>query len=178
VIISLIVAMDEQRGIGFQGKLPWRLPDDLRRFKAITIGHHLVMGRVTFESIGRPLPGRTTIVMTRDPGYHPEGCLVAPSLADALDTALQRGEEEVFVIGGGEVFSEALPIADRIYLTQVNAVVEADTFFPEFDPGDWVEVESEEHAADEDHPMAFTFKVLERRAQGRGDSGKTNRNEW
>jgi dihydrofolate reductase len=163
VIVSLLVAMDEQRGIGFRGNLPWRLPADLRRFKTLTMGHHLVMGRKTYESIGRPLPGRTMIVLSRNPGYQPVGCLPAGSLDEGLEIARHRGEDEVFVIGGGDVFTQALPIADRIYLTLVHGRVEADTYFPEFDPEDWAEVESVGHPADEDHVFPFTFKVLERR---------------
>jgi dihydrofolate reductase len=161
--LSLIVAMDERRGIGYRGHLPWRLPADLRRFKSLTMGHHLVMGRKTYESIGRPLPGRTMIVLTRSQDYSPSGCLVAHSLPEALEIACQNGDEEVFVIGGGEVFDQALPHADRIYLTRVHATREADVFFPEFDPADWHLISSEDIPADEVNKFPFTFQLLEKR---------------
>ena len=162
MIISLLVAMDEQRGIGVDGRLPWHLSDDLKRFKALTMGHHLIMGRKTWESIGRPLPGRITIVVTRNPHYVAEGCLVAHSLEEALALAQAGGEEEAFIIGGGEVFVQALPLADRIYLTRVHTVSEVDVTFPEFDPEDWTAVESAEHPADGKNDFPTTFQVLER----------------
>lgn len=161
--ISLIVAMDERRGIGYRGQLPWHLPADLRRFKSLTMGHSLVMGRKTYESIGRSLPGRTMIVLTRDRDYNAPGCLLAHSLEEALEIARQSGDDEVFVIGGGEVFEQALPLADRIYLTRVHAVFEADTYFPEYNPGGWVVLETADQHADEDHQQSFTTIVLERK---------------
>jgi dihydrofolate reductase len=163
VIISLIVAMDEGRGIGIDGHLAWHLSADLKRFKSITMGHHLIMGRKTYDSIGRPLPGRTMIVVSRNPEFQAEGCLMAHSLEEALDLARQGGESEVFIIGGGEIFAQALGLAERMYLTQVHATTEADVFFPEFDGDDWIEIKSEEHEADarNDHPT--TFKILESR---------------
>jgi len=160
--ISLIVAMDERRGIGHRGRLPWRLPADLRRFKSLTMGHHLVMGRKTYASIGRPLPGRTMIVLTRKRDYDPPGCLVVHTLEAALELARQSGDDEVFVIGGGEVFEQALPLADRIYLTRVHAALEADVFFPEYDPEDWHLIRSEHVPADETNTFASTFQLLER----------------
>jgi len=130
VIISLLVAMDEKRGIGKAGKLPWRLSSDLRRFKALTMGHHIIVGRKTFESIGKPLPGRRTVVVTRNPSLSPEGCLIAGSVKEAIAVAQANGETEAFVIGGGDIYAQALDVADRIYLTQVHAEVDADSFFP------------------------------------------------
>jgi dihydrofolate reductase len=163
VIVSLIVAVDERRGIGIDGHLAWHLSTDLKRFKSITMGHHLIMGRKTYDSIGRPLPGRTMIVVTRNPEFRAEGCLVANSLDEALDIARQGGENEVFIIGGGEIFAQALGVADRLYLTQVHSTTKADVFFPEFDAEEWIELQSEEHGADvkNDHPT--TFKVLQLR---------------
>jgi dihydrofolate reductase len=158
--------MDERRGIGKDGGLPWHLPADLKRFKATTMGHHLIVGRKTYESIGRPLPGRTTIVLTRDPDFHPAGCLIAGSLEEALELARQRREDEVFVIGGAQVYAAALPLADRIYLTQVHAAFEADVFFPEFDPDEWAVTESLEHPVDEENPLAFAFTVLQKKTVG------------
>jgi len=162
LIISLLVAMDEKRGIGKAGKLPWHLSSDLRRFRELTMGHHLIVGRKTFESIGKPLPGRQTIVVTRDVNFKHEGCFVARSVEDAISLARERGETEVFVIGGAEIYAQALEAADRIYLTQVHAVVDADTFFPEFDRSAWIETQRVDHPADEKNQYAFTFRLLDR----------------
>ena len=162
MIISIIVAMDETRGIGVEGRLPWYLPADLKRFKSLTMGHHLIMGRKTFASIGRPLPGRTTIIVTRDQSFQPEGCLVAHSLETALEFARLDLENEVFVIGGAEIFVQAIELADRIYLTQVHSSLPADVYFPEFAAEDWQETESEYYPADENNRYPFTFKILAR----------------
>jgi dihydrofolate reductase len=160
MIVSIIVAMDDNRGIGYQNRLPWRLPDDLKRFKRLTMGHHIIMGRKTFESIGKPLPGRTNIVVTYNPNYRPEGCLVAHSFEKALALARDRWEEEVFVIGGAELFDEALEIADRVYLTRVHAQVEADVIFPDFDESEWHVIISSFHPADEVNQFDSTFLHL------------------
>ena len=162
MIISIIVAMDETRGIGVEGRLPWHLPADLKRFKSLTMGHHLIMGRKTFASIGRPLPGRTTIIVTRDQSFQPEGCLVAHSLETALEFARLDLENDVFVIGGAEIFVQAIELADRIYLTQVHSSLPADVYFPEFAAADWLETDSEYHPADEKNRYPFTFKILAR----------------
>lgn len=162
MIISLIVALDEQRGIGVDGHLPWHLSADLQRFKSLTMGHHLIMGRKTYESIGRPLPGRTTIIVSRNPSYQPEGCMVARSLETAIEFARFDQEDEVFVIGGGDLFDQAIDMADRIYLTQVHASLEADVYFPEYSPKEWQERESAYFEADEKNEYPSTFKILER----------------
>lgn len=161
--ISLIVAMDEKNGIGLQGRLPWRLATDLRRFKKLTMGHHLVMGRKTFDSIGRPLPGRVNILVTRQRNYHPAGCLIAHSLLEALSLAEQAGEAEVFIIGGGEIFAQALPLAGRIYLTRLQADLGADVFFPALNEAEWVSGETEYFPPGEGDQFAHTFCILERR---------------
>ena len=163
MIISLILAMDEQRGIGKDGKLPWRLSSDLKRFRELTMGHHLIVGRKTFESIGKPLPGRQTIVVTRNHTFKPDGCLVTNSVQSALALAQERGEPEVFVIGGAEIYAQVLDVADRIYLTQVHAEVDADTFFPELKHDRWTETQSTFQAADERNQYSFSFKQLERK---------------
>jgi dihydrofolate reductase len=163
VIISLIVAMDEKRGIGKDGKLPWRLSSDLKRFRELTMGHHMIVGRKTFESIGKPLPGRQTIVVTRNPSFKADGCLVAGSVQAALALAQERGEPEVFVIGGAEIYTQTLDAADRVYLTQVRAEVDADTFFPELKREGWTERQSAFQAADERNQYSFSFKLLERK---------------
>jgi dihydrofolate reductase len=128
--IALIAAMAEHRVIGRSGLIPWKIPGEQKRFKRITLGHAVIMGRRTYESIGRPLPGRTNIVVSRRPGFRPEGCFSAPGLAAAL-ALCPAGEEEVFIIGGGQLYREAMPIADRIYLTVVPLTVDGDAFFPE-----------------------------------------------
>jgi dihydrofolate reductase len=163
MIISLIVALDRRRGIGKDNQLPWRLPADLRRFRELTMGHHLIVGRKTYESIGKPLPGRTMIVVTRQPNFQIEGCLVVDSVKAALALVESRGESEVFVIGGAEIYAQTLAQADRLYLTLVEAEVAADTFFPVFAEDDWQEVERCTHAADEKHPYAFTFVTLDKK---------------
>ena len=162
MIISLIVAMDEKRGIGKDGKLPWRLSSDLKRFRELTMGHHMIVGRKTFESIGKPLPGRQTIVVTHNAGFKADGCLVAGSVQAALALAQERGEPEVFVIGGAEIYAQVIDVADRVYLTQVHAEVDADTFFPELKPDTWTEIQSTFQAADERNQYSFSFKQLER----------------
>ncbi len=163
MIISLIVAMDEKRGIGKAGKLPWRLSSDLRRFRELTMGHHMIVGRKTFESIGKPLPGRQMIVVTHNAGFNADGCLVAGSVQAALTLAQERGEPEVFVIGGAEIYTQTLDAADRVYLTQVHAEVGADTFFPELKHDKWTETQSTFQAADERNQYSFSFKLLERK---------------
>lgn len=156
MIISLIASMSENRVIGRDNAIPWDIPADRRRFREITMGHPLIMGRRTFESIGRPLPGRTTIVLTRRSDYHPSGCLVAPGLTDAL--ALCAGADEIFVCGGEELYREALPLAQRLYLTIVNGDWQGDTYFPEFG-----REFKETCREDVTYPVPLIFLVLERR---------------
>jgi len=163
VIISLIVAMDEKRGIGKAGKLPWRLSSDLKRFRELTMGHHMIVGRKTFESIGKPLPGRQMIVVTHNASFKADGCLVAGSVQAALALAQERGETEVFVIGGAEIYSQTLDVADRVYLTHVYADVGADTFFPALKHDSWTETQSTPQQANDKNQYAFTFKLLERK---------------
>jgi dihydrofolate reductase len=140
--ISLIVAMAKNRVIGANNRIPWHLPDDLKMFKRLTMGHHIVMGRKTYESIGRLLPGRTTVIVTRQRGYAVTGAIVAHSLHDAINAAAR--DDEIFVIGGAELFREALPIADRIHLSVVDAEPDGDTWMPPFDITEWSETSSEE----------------------------------
>jgi dihydrofolate reductase len=161
VILSILVAVAENGVIGHEGQLPWHLPDDLRRFKRLTTGHVIVMGRRTYESIGRALPGRRSIVLSRDASFAPPGIEVARSLDAAV--AACDGEEEVFVIGGESLFREALPRADRVYLTRVHGRPAGDVLFPGFDEAAWDCVEREEHAADEHHKHSFTFLTYRRR---------------
>src|SRR5215470_11008756 len=149
--------MDRNRGIGVDNKLPWRLSADLKRFRELTMGHHIIVGRRTFESIGRPLPGRRMIVVTRDRNYRAEGCDIAHSVEDATRLARERNESEVFIGGGAEIYAQSIGIADRMYLTFVDAEVAADAFFPEFDESEWSERESTYQPADEKNQYAFTF---------------------
>jgi dihydrofolate reductase len=165
MLVSLIVAMDEERGIGKGGKVPWCLSADLQRFKALTMGHHLIVGRKTWESIGRSLPGRRLVIVTRDPHYRPQNCpdcVVVHSLEAALDVARRAGETEAFIGGGGEIYAQALPLADRIYLTTVHTRAGCDVFFPEFEPQGWAEIERSEHRGDSKNEYGFSYQVLEK----------------
>jgi dihydrofolate reductase len=157
--VSLIVAMDRQRVIGNQGRLPWHIPQDLKRFKALTMRHSMIMGRKTHESIGRLLPGRRSIILTRQRGYAVPGALVVHSIDEALEAC--AGEEEVFVIGGAEIYAQSLDAATRIYLTEVHDAVPGDTYFPQL-PAGWREVSREPHSPPSG--PRFDFVVLERPA--------------
>jgi dihydrofolate reductase len=157
--ISLIAAMAANRVIGRDNQLPWRLPEDLRRFKRLTMGHTLVLGRKTFESIGRPLPGRDVVVVTRQPGYAPPGVAVAHS----VDEALARAQgDEVFVGGGEEIFRQTLGRAGRLYLTQIHAGIPGDARFPDFDEREWRLVEREDHGPSGEVPFAYSFLTYDR----------------
>jgi dihydrofolate reductase len=158
--ISIIVAMSTNRVIGLNNALPWRLSADLKRFKSLTMGHCLVMGRKTFESIGRPLPGRTIIVLTHQRDYAPEGVLVAHALDDALTMATG---DEVVITGGAHIYQQALPLADRLYLTLIHAAFEGDAYFPFFDESDWQLVSEEHHAPSEAFSYAYSFLVYNRK---------------
>ena len=160
--LSCIWAMSENHVIGRDGELPWRLSADLQRFKALTMGHHIIMGRKTWESIGRPLPGRQSVVLTRDPGYRAEGCLVVQSLDAALETA--AGDDEAFVVGGASIYALALASASRLYVTAVHAEVEGDVELPP-DVLDGFRLAGEEsHEPDEKNQYAYSFRVYEREA--------------
>ena len=163
--ISLIVAMAEGGVIGRAGTLPWHLPADLARFKRLTMDHHLIVGRRTWDSIGRSLPGRRMLVVSRRARdlALPDGVRGVTSLDAALAIAAAAGEDEAFVAGGAALYREALPHADRLYVTWVRAEVTGDTFFPPVDPADWREVAREEVAADDRNPYATSFTVFERK---------------
>jgi dihydrofolate reductase len=158
--IAFVVAYARGRVIGKDNRLPWRMPADSRRMRQLTMGKPLIMGRRTYESIGRPLEGRTSIVLTRDPSFHPEGVLVARTPDEAL--ALAGGVEEVIVFGGTEIFREFLPRADRLYLTEIDANIPGDRRFPEIDPREWREIERTEHQPDERNPHPYRFLTLDR----------------
>lgn len=164
--IALVVAMADNGVIGRGGDLPWRLPEDLKYFRAVTMGKPIVMGRRTYESIGRPLPGRANIVVTRNPAFHAAGVDVAATPANALRLAERRAAEagvaEIMIIGGAEIYRAVLPYADRIYLTEVHDAVEGDTVFPEFDRSEWRETSREDLTSESG--VDISFVVLERQA--------------
>ena len=158
--LSIIAAMARNRVIGRDNRLPWRLPADWRRFKRLTMGHHLIMGRKTFESIGRPLPGRISIVLSAKTSYAPSGVQVAPSLEDAL--LLARGDDEVFIGGGAGVYRQTLARTDRMYLTLLPQDVEGDTYFPRYDESLWEVSQRDVHEPEETDPNRYTFLTLDR----------------
>lgn len=158
--VSLIAAVATNGVIGRDGRMPWHLPEDLKRFKALTMGHAIVMGRKTFDSIGRLLPGRRTIIITRQRNYRVEGAEVVNSLDDAI--ALARDDDEVFVIGGGEIYAQALPLATRLHLTEIDATAEGDVRFPAIQKAQWHEIDRESRRAENGTPFAFV--TYERRA--------------
>lgn len=160
--LSIIVAASENNVIGINNHLPWHLPVDMKYFKDTTMGKPIVMGRKSFEELGRVLPGRPNIMITRQPEYAAEGLYIVPSLEAGIEKAKTFGTEEIFITGGGEIFKMALPIIDRLYLTRVHAEVTGDTYFPEFDPRGWKLVKNERHEKDEKHQYALTFQVWER----------------
>lgn len=159
--ITLVAALAENNVIGRDNRLPWYLPDDLKHFRRLTTGHPVIMGRRNYESLGRPLPDRLNIVVTRRDGFQAPGCRVVHSLEEAFAAA--GGADEIFVIGGGELYAQTLDRADRLCLTRVHAEVPGDTRFPDVDPHVWQETERERHEADARHPYPFSFLTLERR---------------
>lgn len=159
--LCLISAVAKNGIIGNKGQLPWSLPDDLKHFKEVTLGKPVIMGDVTFESLGRPLPGRTNIVMTLNQDYDAPGVKVVHSKDQALAAAKETGADEVFIIGGSTIYKLFLDQVQRMYLTEVQADVEGDASFPDFDRSQWQEISRERHTADERHAYPFDFVVLE-----------------
>ena len=159
-MIILIAAMAENNALGKDNALLWHLPDDFKRFKQLTTAHHIIMGRKTFESFPKPLPNRTHIVVTRQKNYHPYGCIVVGSFKEALRIA--PSNEKVYVIGGGEIYTLALPFAHEIDLTRVHAKFDADTYFPEINPDEWKLVSQQLHRKDDRHAYDFTFENYRR----------------
>jgi dihydrofolate reductase len=167
VKLSMIVATAQNRVIGRDNALPWYLPNDLKYFKQTTLGKPVIMGRKTYESIGKPLPGRTNIVITRQTDYLPEGVKVVHSVAEARDLAesvcLIDGQEEAMIMGGAEIYTLALPDADRLYLTEVHADVDGDAYFPEYDKTEWQEISREDFSAEGPNPYNYSFVVYDKK---------------
>jgi dihydrofolate reductase len=167
MIVSLIAALTENRVIGKNNDLPWHLPDDMKYFMQTTRGHHVIMGRKNYESIPekfRPLPQRVNIVVSRQRNYHAPGCMLVHGVDEGLALAKAANETECFVIGGAEIYRQALAYVQRIYLTEIKAVLEGDTYFPEFPPAAWREISRLHHPADDRHAFAFDFVVLHRKS--------------
>jgi dihydrofolate reductase len=165
MIISLIAAMAQNRVIGKDNDLPWRLPDDMKFFMQTTKGHYVIMGRKNYDSLDRkfkPLPNRTNIVVTRQKDLQAPGCIVVNSVEKGIEIAGENKEEETFIIGGAEIYKIALPVADRIYLTEIHAAVKGDTLFPEFSKSVWREVSRTPHPADDRHAFSFDFVVYDK----------------
>jgi len=163
MLLSIIVAVSENGVIGLNNQLIWRLPDDLKRFKKLTLGHPMIMGRKTFESIGKPLPGRQSIIITRDTNFTFEGTTVVHSLEEAIEEAKKTGTEEAFVIGGGDIYRQVQSISDKMYITNVHTNTPGDTFFKVENPELWKESERTHHNADDKHAFSFDFIDLIRK---------------
>ncbi|HEU5145439.1 MAG TPA: dihydrofolate reductase [Chryseosolibacter sp.] len=165
MIVSAIAALSRNRVIGKNNDLPWKLPDDMKFFMETTRGHHVVMGRRNYDSLHekyKPLPQRTNIVITRQQNFKAPGCEVMHAVEPALDLARKNGESECFIIGGAEIYQLAMPYTTRLYMTEIDAVIEGDTFFPEFNPSDWKEISRQHHPADQRHAYAFDIVVYDR----------------
>ncbi|MBC7884371.1 MAG: dihydrofolate reductase [Saprospiraceae bacterium] len=160
--ISCIVATANHRVIGNQNEIPWYLPADLQYFKKTTLNHHIIMGRNCYASIGKPLPKRTNIVVTRDPFFISSSCLVAKSIPEALKIAHQNKESEVFIIGGGQIYAQTMELCDKVYLTEVDIDVDGDVFFPKLNMNEWEVLSEEKHHKDEKNDFDYTFKILKR----------------
>jgi dihydrofolate reductase len=160
-MISAVVAMSEDRVIGKDNQLPWRLPADLRHFKSLTTGNPIVMGRKTYESIGKPLPNRTNIICTRNPEYSAPGCIVVTSALQAIHS-IAEDSSQIFIIGGAEIYQLFMPMIERIYLTIVHHVFDGDAYFPELDSSRWNEISRSSHESDNENPYPYSFVLLEK----------------
>ncbi len=163
MIISTIVAIAHNNVIGHENDIPWYLPADLQHFKKITLNHHIIMGRNCYESIGKPLPKRTNIIVTRDAYFMSSNCIITRSIDEALHIAHGNGEDEVFIIGGGQIYEQTKDLWQRIYLTEVDLVVEGDVFFPKINFDEWQLTSEVSHTKDEKNEFDYVFKVLDRK---------------
>ena len=159
-MLSIIVAVSENNVVGKNNKLPWKLSADLKRLKSLTMGHHIIMGRKTWESLGKPLPGRINVVITSNINYKADGGVIVNSLKEALEYS--SGDDEIFIFGGGGIFNEAMPLAYKIYMTRVHAIIDGDTFFPDINLKEWKETQREDFKADEKNQYDYSFITLER----------------
>ena len=160
-MLSIIVAVSENNVVGKENKLPWKLSADLRRLKSLTMGHHIIMGRKTWESLGRPLPGRINVIITSDKNYIAEGGVVVHSLKEAQ--TVSSFDDEIFIFGGGKIFKEAMPLVQKIYMTKVHSIIEGDIYFPVINMKEWNETAREDYKADEKNQYDYSFVILERR---------------
>ena len=160
-MLSIIVAVSENNVVGKENKLPWKLSADLKRLKSLTMGHHIIMGRKTWESLGKALPGRINVVITTDKNFKAEGGVVVHSLNEAL--AYSSEDDEIFIFGGGKIFKEAMPLVNKIYITRVHSIIDGDTFFPVLDRSDWKEISREDFKADEKNQYNYSFLTLVRK---------------
>ena len=163
MLISAIVAVSRNGVIGKDNQIPWYLPEDLKFFKRTTLDHHILMGRKNYQSIGKPLPKRTNVVITRDPYFVSTGCVVVHSIEEALQVAHDNGETEAFIIGGGEIYKQAMPYVQKLYISEVDVEVEGDVFFPEIDKSEWDVVSEEHFPFNERNAFSFTVRVYERK---------------
>jgi dihydrofolate reductase len=167
--LSIIAAMAKNRVIGINNSLPWHLPEDLKHFKALTMGHHIIMGRKTFESIGKPLPGRTTVIVTRSRDYQVPACITVHSVQEAVEAC--QGDEEAFFVGGADLYLQALAVANRIYLTEIQAEYAGDAHFPVFDPELWQETAREKHVS-EAEKLAYHFVTFDHKQESNWETWK------
>lgn len=163
MLVSIVAAVSENNILGKNNQLPWHLPADLKYFKQLTTGHHVLMGRKTWESIGKPLPNRISLVVSRSENFRPEGAIVVRTIEEGIETAREAGEKELFIIGGGEIFRLTFPLADRIYLTRINHFFDGDVFFPEIDTDVWEEIENQRFDADGKNLYTYSFLTLTRK---------------
>ncbi len=159
--ISIIVAISENNVIGKDNTLIWHMSSDLKRFKMLTMNHHIIMGRKTFEPIGKPLPGRISIIISKQKNYQVEGCIVVNSLEEAIEKA--KNDTEIFIIGGASIYKEAMDYANKIYLTEIHHSFEGDTFFPKIEPEKWIVKDKEDFEADEKNPYPHSFMICEKK---------------
>jgi len=163
MIISAIVAASKNWVIGKNNEIPWYIPNDLRYFRRMTLGHHIILGRKNYESIGKPLPKRTNLIVTRDTNFEAPGCLVVHSVEEAIAIAKKNKEEELMICGGGQIYAQTMPLVEKLYFTEIEAVVDGDVYFPEIDESEWDLISTERNQADDRHEYGYNFMIYERK---------------
>jgi len=163
MLISAIVAKAKNNVIGKDNDIPWYLPADLKYFKRVTTGHHIIMGRKVYQSIGKPLPKRTNVIVTRNPFFIVSNCFIANSIEEGISIAQENGDDEVMIIGGGEIYKQTMDLWDKLYITEVDAVVAGDIYFPEMDLDQWALVSKEDHQKDSKNQYNYSFQVYDRK---------------